>query len=107
MILRPYQTIIATRSCNLLWHKLPPAESLPIKDSTVPRNGTVHIIVPLTDAEAASAEVFEYLGISGYCISSLAISKKMTFLNRRAHGFFPTAAVYFSDLSQFTDWFRR
>ena len=60
MILRPYQTIIATRSCNpLLWQKLPPAESLPMKDRTVTRNGTVHIIVPLTDAEMPSAEVPE------------------------------------------------
>ena len=60
MILRPYQTIIATRSCNpLLWQKLYPAESLTMKDRTVTRNGTVHIIVPLTDAEMPSAEVPE------------------------------------------------
>lgn len=50
-----------------------------MKDRTVTRNGTAHIIVPLTGAEAASAEVFEYLRISGYCISSLAISKKNDF----------------------------
>ncbi len=58
MILRPYQTIIATRSCNpLLWQKLYPAESLTIKNSTVSSNGTIRIIVPLTDAEMLSAEV--------------------------------------------------
>jgi len=40
-----------------LWQKLYPAESLPIKDSTVTRNRTVQIIVPLSDAEMLSAEV--------------------------------------------------
>ena len=30
-----------------------------MKDRTVTRNGTVHIIVPLTDAEMPSAEVPE------------------------------------------------
>ena len=47
-----------------------------MKDSTVTRNGTVLKLLPLSNAEAASAEVSEYLRISGYCISSLAISKK-------------------------------
>ena len=60
---------MADRSCNpLLWQKLYPAESLPIKNSTVTRNGIAHIIVLLSNAEAASAEVSEYLRISGYRI---------------------------------------
>ncbi len=58
---------MADRSCNpLLWQKLYPAESLTIKDSTVTRNGIVLKLLPLSNAEAASAEVSEYLRISSY-----------------------------------------
>ena len=39
-----------------------------MKDSTVTRNGTVLKLLPLSNAEAASAEVSEYLRISGYRI---------------------------------------
>ena len=42
--------------------------SLEIKDRTVTRGGTVHDLVPLTDAEMASADVPEYLRIRGYRI---------------------------------------
>ncbi len=58
---------MADRSCNpLLWQKLYPAESLPIKNSTVSSNGIVLKLLPLSNAEAASAEVSEYLRISSY-----------------------------------------
>ena len=48
--------------------KAPSGESLSIKDRTVPRSGTTHDLVPLTDAEMASADVPEYLRIRGYRI---------------------------------------
>ena len=48
--------------------KAPAGESLTIQDRTVTRGGTVHDLVPLTDAEMASSEVPEYLRIRGYRI---------------------------------------
>ena len=48
--------------------KAPTGESLTIQDRTVTRGGTVHDLVPLTDAEMASSEVPEYLRIRGYRI---------------------------------------
>jgi len=48
--------------------KAPEGGTLEIKDRTVPRSGAVHDLVPLTDAEMASADVPEYLRIRGYRI---------------------------------------
>jgi len=48
--------------------KAPAGESLAIKDRTFTRSGTIHDLVPLTDAEMASSEVPEYLRIRGYRI---------------------------------------
>jgi len=48
--------------------KAPSGESLAIKDRNITRTGTVHDLVPLTDAEMASTEVPEYLRIRSYRI---------------------------------------
>ena len=48
--------------------KAPAGELLVIKDRNITRAGTVHDLVPLTDAEMASTEVPEYLRIRGYRI---------------------------------------
>jgi UDP-sugar pyrophosphorylase len=48
--------------------KAPEGGTLEIKDRTVTRSGAVHDLVPLTDAEMASADVPEYLRIRGYRI---------------------------------------
>ena len=51
--------------------KAPEGGTLEIKDRIVSRGGAVHDLVPLTDAEMASADVPEYLRIRGYRIVAL------------------------------------
>ena len=48
--------------------KAPEGGTLEIKDRTFTRGGTIHDLVPLTDAEMGSADVPEYLRIRGYRI---------------------------------------